>query len=38
MLKTVQWYLDNPQWVQAIMQQSDYDTWVQRNYTERKGQ
>ncbi len=37
MLKTVQWYLDNPQWVQAIMQQSDYNTWVQRNYTERKG-
>jgi dTDP-glucose 4,6-dehydratase len=37
MTKTVQWYLDNPQWVQAIMQQSDYNTWVQRNYTERKG-
>lgn len=37
MLKTVQWYLDNQAWVQAIMQQSDYNTWVQRNYTERKG-
>jgi dTDP-glucose 4,6-dehydratase len=37
MTKTVQWYLDNPQWVQAIMQQTDYNTWVQRNYTERKG-
>jgi len=37
MAKTVQWYLENPQWVKTIMQQSDYNTWVQRNYTERKG-
>jgi dTDP-glucose 4,6-dehydratase len=37
MAKTVHWYLDNPQWIQTIMQQSDYNTWVQRNYTERKG-
>jgi dTDP-glucose 4,6-dehydratase len=37
MEKTIQWYLDNPAWVEAITQQSDYGTWVQRNYTERKG-
>ena len=37
MAKTVQWYLENPEWVKAIMKQSDYNTWVQRNYTGRKG-
>jgi dTDP-glucose 4,6-dehydratase len=33
---TVQWYLDNPEWVQAITEQSDYSSWVQKNYAGRK--
>lgn len=33
---TVQWYLDNPEWVQAITEQSDYSAWVQKNYAGRK--
>ncbi len=37
MAQTVQWYLENPDWVEAITRQSDYSTWVKRNYTERKG-
>ncbi len=37
MASTIQWYLENPDWVAAITRQSDYDTWMQRNYTERKG-
>lgn len=36
MLDTVQWYLDNPEWVKAIMEQSDYSTWVKKNYDGRK--
>ncbi len=34
---TIQWYLDNPDWVDAIIKQSDYNAWVQKNYQERKG-
>jgi dTDP-glucose 4,6-dehydratase len=33
---TVQWYLDNPEWVQAITEQSDYSSWMQKNYAGRK--
>ncbi len=33
---TVQWYLDNPEWVQAITVQSDYSSWMQKNYAGRK--
>ncbi|NLE84238.1 MAG: dTDP-glucose 4,6-dehydratase [Chloroflexi bacterium] len=36
LVDTVKWYLDNPEWVRAIVQQSDYDSWVQTNYTGRK--
>ena len=37
MRKTIEWYLGNHAWVEAITKQSDYKTWLQRNYTERKG-
>ena len=37
MRKTIEWYLENKAWVEAITKQSDYKTWLQRNYTERKG-
>jgi dTDP-glucose 4,6-dehydratase len=35
LMKTVQWYLDNPQWVAAIHQQTDYRGWLERNYGDR---
>ncbi|MFZ3070259.1 MAG: dTDP-glucose 4,6-dehydratase [Anaerolineaceae bacterium] len=38
LLNTVSWYLQNPGWVKAIIRQSDYGAWVQRNYEKRKGQ
>ena len=37
MASTIQWYLENPDWVAAITHQSDYGAWMQRNYTEREG-
>lgn len=36
LLDTVKWYMDNPEWVEEIVKQSDYNTWVKQNYTERK--
>jgi len=36
MLDTIKWYLDNPEWVAAIMEQSDYGSWVKKNYGDRK--
>jgi dTDP-glucose 4,6-dehydratase len=36
LLDTVKWYIDNPEWVEEIVKQSDYNTWVNQNYTERK--
>jgi dTDP-glucose 4,6-dehydratase len=33
--KTVQWYLDNPQWLEKIRQQQDYQRWMNQNYTKR---
>jgi len=38
LLATVRWYLEHPEWVEAITQQSDYDSWVQKNYANRKDQ
>jgi dTDP-glucose 4,6-dehydratase len=32
--KTVQWYLDNPEWV-ANVQSGSYREWVEKNYAER---
>lgn len=32
--KTVQWYLDNPDWV-ASVQSGDYRHWLEKNYQER---
>ncbi|HMA55092.1 MAG TPA: dTDP-glucose 4,6-dehydratase, partial [Acidobacteriota bacterium] len=33
--KTVQWYLEHPEWVTAIREQGDYRNWIKRNYGER---
>ena len=35
LLKTVEWYLQNPAWVEAIHKQQDYQSWLARNYGER---
>jgi dTDP-glucose 4,6-dehydratase len=34
--KTIQWYLDHPDWIAAIRQQNDYQQWLERNYDKRQ--
>ena len=34
--KTVQWYLDHPEWIAAIRGPGGYQTWVEKNYGERR--
>ena len=36
LLKTVSWYLQNPDWVNSIRQKPDYQEWLARNYENRK--
>ncbi len=36
LVDTVKWYLANPEWIEAITKQSDYNTWLSKNYGERK--
>lgn len=38
LLATVRWYLEHPEWVRAITQQSDLNSWMQKNYANRKDQ
>ncbi len=35
--KTVQWYLDHPDWIEAIRQRSDLSGWMEKNYARRGG-
>ncbi len=35
LLKTVTWYLENQDWVNAILQREDYQAWMSRNYEQR---
>jgi dTDP-glucose 4,6-dehydratase len=35
LLKTVEWYINHPEWVEVIQKQSDYKSWLQRNYDRR---
>jgi dTDP-glucose 4,6-dehydratase len=37
LLKTVEWYLSHPEWIDAIRKQRDFQGWLARNYTERGG-
>lgn len=37
LLKTAQWYLDHPEWVDVIRKQTDYQTWLDQNYEQRGG-
>jgi dTDP-glucose 4,6-dehydratase len=34
--ETVQWYLKNSDWVQAIFEQDGYGDWLEKNYEKRK--
>ncbi len=35
LLKTVNWYLEHGDWIQAIHRQEEYQSWLDKNYTER---
>ena len=35
LLKTVRWYLQHTDWVETIRKQKEYQTWLDKNYTER---
>jgi len=35
LLKTVSWYLANPQWVAAVRQRPSFDAWLTANYAAR---
>ena len=37
LLKTVQWYLDEKDWISAVQKEKDYQSWLDKNYTEREG-
>lgn len=37
LLKTVEWYLQNPEWGNAIQKRGDYQSWLERNYEKRGG-
>jgi dTDP-glucose 4,6-dehydratase len=34
LLKTIQWYLDNPNWIEQV-QSGNYQTWIEKNYGDR---
>ena len=36
LVDTVKWYLANPEWIEAITKQSDYNARLSKNYGERK--
>jgi dTDP-glucose 4,6-dehydratase len=33
--KTITWYLNNPDWVSSVLSDTDFEAWMQKNYTER---
>jgi dTDP-glucose 4,6-dehydratase len=35
LLKTVHWYLEHDNWIQAICKQKEYQSWLDKNYTGR---
>ena len=37
LLKTVEWYLSHPEWINAIRQEGEYQGWLQLNYEAREG-
>ncbi|GAP05403.1 MAG TPA: dTDP-glucose 4,6-dehydratase [Anaerolinea thermolimosa] len=37
LLETVRWYLDHPDWIEAVRKGSDLQKWLERNYAQRGG-
>ncbi len=35
LLKTIRWYLENEDWVKAVRKQKEYQSWLDKNYTQR---
>jgi dTDP-glucose 4,6-dehydratase len=35
LLKTVRWYLEHGEWIQAIRKQEEYQSWLDKNYADR---
>ncbi len=35
LLKTIRWYLAQEDWIKAISKKKDYQSWLDKNYTER---
>jgi dTDP-glucose 4,6-dehydratase len=35
--KTVQWYLNNPEWAKLVAKRPEYRSWLQKNYRARGG-
>lgn len=35
LLRTVEWYINNPDWIQAIQKRGGYQMWMQQNYADR---
>jgi dTDP-glucose 4,6-dehydratase len=33
--KTVEWYLNNPEWIAAVNDQADHQEWLEKNYQQR---
>ncbi len=38
LLKTVQWYLSHPEWIEAVRKQRDYQGWLSKNTPQRRGE
>jgi dTDP-glucose 4,6-dehydratase len=36
LFNTVRWYLEHPEWIDAIRRQAGYQGWIEKNYTTRK--
>lgn len=36
LLKTVEWYLGHPEWIEAVQHKQDYQGWLSKNYSGRQ--
>ncbi len=36
LFSTVEWYLENPEWIESIRKQGDYQGWLEKNYEKRE--
>jgi len=35
LLKTIRWYLEHEDWIKAVRKQKEYQSWLDKNYTQR---